>query len=69
MNKKMYLFNIFLLYLITCQTNNDKLIFAMTHFRHGARAPIFGENSDFMKEYWEYPGELTLFFFYLFLLQ
>ena len=31
----------------------------MTHFRHGARAPIFGGNSDFMKEYWEYPGELT----------
>ena len=55
----MYLFNIFLLYLVTCQTNNDKLIFAMTHFRHGARAPIFGGNSDFMKEYWKYPGELT----------
>ena len=55
----MYLLLIFLLYLVACQTNNDKLIFVMTHFRHGARAPIFGGNTDFMKEYWEYPGELT----------
>ena len=55
----MNLFYFFLLYLVTCQTNNDKLIFVMTHFRHGARAPIFGGKTDFMKEYWEFPGELT----------
>jgi len=55
----MFLFHILLLYLVTCQTNNDKLIFVMTHFRHGARAPIFGGNTDLMGEYWEHPGELT----------
>ena len=55
----MCLFYIFLLYLVTCQTNNDKLIFVMTHFRHGARASIFDGDSDFMKEYWKYPEQLT----------
>ena len=55
----MILFYIFLLHLVTCQTNNDKLIFVMTHCRHGARASIFDGDSDYMKEYWKVPKELT----------
>lgn len=44
---------------IFCQDNGDKLIFAMIHFRHGARASTFDGKIDFMNEYWEHPGELT----------
>jgi acid phosphatase/lysosomal acid phosphatase/prostatic aicd phosphatase len=31
----------------------------MTHCRHGARASIFDGDSDYMKEYWKVPKELT----------
>lgn len=45
---------------IFCQDNEDKLIFTMIHFRHGARASTLdGNNIDSMKEYWDHPGELT----------
>ena len=39
----------------------EKLIFATTHFRHGARAPISinQNNLDDIKEKWTNPGELT----------
>jgi len=43
--------------------SKDKLIFVMTHFRHGARAPQIYYNktdgSDYIKEKWDNPGELT----------
>ena len=41
---------------------DDKLFFVLTHFRHGARAPIFPTDSatdDFGME-WKTPGELSL---------
>ena len=41
----------------------DKLVFVLTHFRHGARAPQYyydQENHlDYILEKWERPGELT----------
>ena len=41
----------------------DKLVFVMTHFRHGARAPqnFYNQESylDYVKEHWDNPGELT----------
>ena len=39
----------------------DKLVFVMTHFRHGARAPqyYYKDYLDYIKEKWLYPGELT----------
>ena len=52
-----------LLISISTIESKDKLIFVMTHFRHGARAPqIFynkDEGTDFIKEKWNNPGELT----------
>ena len=44
---------------IFCEENENKIIFTMIHFRHGARASTFGGNVDFMGEYWEHPGEIT----------
>ena len=48
------------LYLIPISTP-EKLLFAMTHFRHGARAPnsIDSQSLDKTKEKWTTPGELT----------
>ena len=42
-------------------SQNDRLVFLYTHFRHGARAPmaIDGNFSDLVKEKWNNPGELT----------
>ena len=47
--------------LIICQTNdtNDKLIFTMIHFRHGARAPLIDGHIDDFGEEWEHSDELT----------
>jgi len=41
---------------------SKKLIFVLTHFRHGARAPVsLDENNyDLFKQKWLYPGELTV---------
>ena len=46
---------------LTFSTQNDKLIFVMLHFRHGARAPTsIGETKiDKIGEYWENEGALT----------
>jgi hypothetical protein len=56
-------FNILLLIeLIIFQIKaDDKLVFVMTHFRHGARAPqyYYADHLDYIKESWLYPGELT----------
>ena len=39
---------------------NDKLIFVMTHFRHGARSPSSVKNNiDDIGEEWLMTGELT----------
>ena len=52
--------SIILFYLIQ-KTTQEKLVFVMTHFRHGARAPnSIDENSlDKVHETWTTPGELT----------
>ena len=41
---------------------SKKLIFVLTHFRHGARAPVSldEKNYDLFKQQWLYPGELTV---------
>ena len=45
------------------ESEEEKLIFVMTHFRHGARAPQHfyfpDEYKDYAKEFWDNPGELT----------
>ena len=49
----------YLVFLANSQSN-DKLIFVMTHFRHGARSPaIIKNNMDDIGEEWLNPGELT----------
>jgi len=58
------LFQILLLYLFSISKTNlneDKLIFVMSHFRHGERASlkIDNKNLDLLLEYWTNPGELT----------
>ena len=57
----MNLFLIISFLCLTFSTQNDKLIFVMTHFRHGARAPnIEGfAKIDKIGEYWEHGGVLT----------
>jgi hypothetical protein len=54
---------IYLIILYFQVNNDDRLIFVMIHFRHGARAPqhfLDTENYlDFIKQKWENPGELT----------
>ena len=54
--------NFFLIY-SKSESEEEKLIFVMTHFRHGARAPqhyYFPDDyKDYVKEYWDNPGELT----------
>ena len=53
-------FVIFVLFLIVHSQLDDKLIFAMIHFRHGARAPsLINSNIDDNGEEWLIPGELT----------
>ena len=57
------IFYILIIYLISFSIldNDDKLIFVITHFRHGARAPqsINDTYFDILKEKWTNPGELT----------
>ena len=40
--------------------DNDRLVFLTTHFRHGARAPQFIDETgkDTLQEFWTNPGEL-----------
>ena len=53
-------FVLFVLFLIVHSQLDDKLIFAMIHFRHGARAPaLINSNIDDNGEEWLIPGELT----------
>ena len=58
-----FTFLIFLIFSLSKIESKDKLVFVMTHFRHGARAPQYyydQENYlDYIKERWEIPGELT----------
>lgn len=51
---------IFLFSLFQIESSNE-LVFVMTHFRHGARAPqkFYKGYLDYIKEKWENPGELT----------
>ncbi len=51
---------IFLFSLFQIESSNE-LVFVMTHFRHGARAPqkFYQDYLDYVKEKWENPGELT----------
>ena len=48
---------------ISFSISSDKLIFVLTHFRHGARAPQnyydLDNYLDYIFEKWERPGELT----------
>ena len=52
-----------LISIIALSISADKLVFVLTHFRHGARAPQYyydQENHlDYILEKWERPGELT----------
>ena len=54
---------IYLLLLIAFNVieSRDKLVFLLTHFRHGSRAPqrFYSGYQDYVKETWEKPGELT----------
>ena len=57
-------FSLFILIsIIALSISADKLVFVLTHFRHGARAPQYyydQENHlDYILEKWERPGELT----------
>ena len=54
------LLSIILFYLIKISIE-EKLVFVMTHFRHGARGSSnIDENSlDYTREKWTKPGELT----------
>ena len=55
-----YLLNIYFIS-FSISDNNNKLIFVVTHFRHGARAPqsINDNYLDLLREKWTNPGELT----------
>ena len=55
----MFSFCIIFFYLFNSCYSSNKLIFAMIHFRHGARASTFSGNVDSMGEYWENSGQLT----------
>ena len=52
---------IFLQSLFFSYSNDDKLVFLYTHFRHGARAPLDINDTfyDLLGEKWTNPGELT----------
>lgn len=59
----MFIKIIFFVSLLSFSFTDDKLVFVLTHFRHGARAPQKYYNDklhlDFIKEKWDRPGELT----------
>ena len=59
----MYLLSIFILSLITFSSCEERLVFLLTHFRHGARAPQsyynLSSHLDYILENWQRPGELT----------
>ena len=59
----MSLILLYLFSLLTTMLCEDRLIFVLTHFRHGARAPqkYFDDNLkvDYALEKWDSPGELT----------
>ena len=55
---KYYLLIILFFSLIISELN-DKLIFVMTHFRHGARSPSIINGVDNIGERWEFDSELT----------
>ena len=63
MKVKSPVFQLFaLVYLLSISLAEDTLFFTLTHFRHGARAPIFpseSESDDYGMK-WTNPGELTL---------
>ena len=54
---------IVILFSFSTINSDQKLIFVMTHFRHGARAPqnFYDQEKylDYVKEHWDIPGELT----------
>ena len=54
-------FLIVVLFFIVNSQLNDKLIFVMTHFRHGARAPthLDSKNLDILGEEWDKEAALT----------
>ena len=56
-----FIINALLLINIKSLDENEKLVFVMAHFRHGARAPqrFYKEYKDYVKEEWKIPGELT----------
>ena len=58
------LFNILIIILFSfsfSENNTEQLIFVVTHFRHGSRAPQYVNDSfmDLVGEKWTNPGELT----------
>ena len=56
-----FLINALLFINIKAEEENEKLVFVMIHFRHGARAPqrFYKGYKDYVKEEWKIPGELT----------
>ena len=59
----MYTISIYILSLISLSLCEERLVFLLTHFRHGARAPQSYYNLtshlDYILENWQKPGELT----------
>ena len=59
----MKIFFFILTSIIILAFSEDKLVFVLTHFRHGARAPQYyydlDNHLDYVFEKWERPGELT----------
>ena len=60
---KSHLFILILIFSLLEIKSDDKLIFVMTHFRHGSRAPskYYDEKNylDYVKQYWKDSSELT----------
>ena len=55
----MYYLLIILFFSLIISELNNKLIFVMTHFRHGARSPSITNYVDAVGERWENNRELT----------
>ena len=59
----MYFSLIYLFSLISLSLSEERLVFLLTHFRHGARSPqrYYNKSShlDYILETWKTPGELT----------
>ena len=59
----LFIFSLLKASLAQQEEDNQKLIFLLTHFRHGARAPqnYYNKTShlDYVLEKWDNPGELT----------